>query len=94
MTRRGSQGLWHGRGHGLRSTFFDPISAYGGDWQPDCQSLLGKTFILLGQPKQQVDVTQANDGDIQSESIDEQLAKGSHLMMGISKEKSLRTYHQ
>ena len=54
-----------------------------------------KEFVeeLLGQPKQQVDVTQANDGDIQSESIDEQLAKGSHLMMGISKEKCLRTHH-
>ena len=50
-------------------------------------------MYMLGQPKQQVDVTQANDGDIQSESIDGQLAKGSHLMMGISKEKSLRTHH-
>ena len=49
---------------------------------------------LLGQPKQQVDVTQADDGDIQSEFIDGQLSKGSHLMMGISKEKSLRTHHQ
>ena len=49
---------------------------------------------LLGQPKQQVDVTQADDGDIQSEFIDRQLPKGSHLMMGISKEKSLRTNHQ
>ena len=44
---------------------------------------------MLGQPKQQVDVTQADDGDIQSESIEGQLSKGSHLMMGISKEKSL-----
>ena len=52
------------------------------------------TMNLLGQPKQQVDVTQADDGDIQSETIDGQLAKGSHLMMGISKEKSLRTHHQ
>ena len=51
-------------------------------------------MYMLGQPKQQVDVTQANDGDIQSESIDGQLAKGSHLMMGISKEKSLRIHHQ
>ena len=51
--------------------------------------------VVLGQPKQQVDdVTQADDGDIQSEFIDGQLSKGSHLMMGISKEKSLRTHHQ
>ena len=50
--------------------------------------------ILLGQPKQLVDVTQADDGDIQGESIGEQLAKGSHPMMGIFKEKSLRTHHQ
>ena len=49
---------------------------------------------VLGQPKQWVDVTQADDRDIQSESIDGQLAKGSHLMMGISKEKSLRVHHQ
>ena len=49
---------------------------------------------MLGQPKQQVDVTQADDGDIQSESIEGQLSKGSHLMMGISKEKSLRTNRQ
>ena len=84
----------HGGGCGFRSTFFNPISAYGGDWQPNCQSSLGKTFLLLGQPKQQVDVTQADDGDIQSESIDGQLAKGSHLMMEISKEKSLRTHYQ
>ena len=41
-----------------------------------------------------MDVTQADDGDIQSESIDGQLAKGSHLMMEISKEKSLRNHHQ
>ena len=82
------------RGHGFRSTFFDPISAYGGNWQPNCQSLFDKTFLLFGQPKQLVDVTKADDGDIQSEFIDEQLAKGSHLMMGISKEKSLRTHHQ
>ena len=54
----------------------------------------GASFQLLGQPKQQVDVTQANDGNIQSESIEGQLSKGSHLMMGISKEKSLRTHHQ
>ena len=52
------------------------------------------TKYLLGQPKQQVDVTHADDGDIQSEFIDRQLSKGSHLMMGISKEKSLRTHHQ
>ena len=51
-------------------------------------------YYLLRQLKQQVDVTQADDGDIQSESIDGQLSKGSHLMMGISKEKSLRTHHQ
>ena len=51
-------------------------------------------LIVLGQPKQQVDVTQADDGDIQSEFIDGQLSKGSHLMMGISKETSLRTHHQ
>ena len=50
--------------------------------------------VLLRLPKQQVDVTQGDDGDIQSESIDGQLAKGSHLMMGISKEKSLRIHHQ
>ena len=31
--------------------------------------------LALGQPKQLVDVTQADDGDIQSEFIDEQLAK-------------------
>ena len=49
---------------------------------------------LLGQPKQLVDVTQADDEDIQSESIDGQLAKGSHLMIGISKEKSPKTHHQ
>ena len=49
---------------------------------------------VLGQPKQLVDVTQADDGDIQSEYIDEQIAKGSHWMMGISKEKCLRTHHQ
>ena len=49
---------------------------------------------MLGQPKQQVDVTQTDDGDIQSEFIDRQLAKGSHLMMGVSKEQSLRTHHQ
>ena len=54
----------------------------------------GETFLLLGQPKQLVDVTQADDGEIQSEFIDEQLAKGLHLIIGISKEKSLRTYHQ
>ena len=87
------RGCVHGRGHGFRSTFFNPISTHG-DWQPDCQSLLGKTFLLLGQPKQQVDVTQTDDGDIQGESIDRQLAKGSHLMIGIFKEKSLRTHHQ
>ena len=52
------------------------------------------TSKLLGQPKQQVDVTQADDGDIQSESLEGQLSKGSQLMMGISKEKSLRTHHQ
>ena len=46
-------------------------------------------WYMLGQPKQLVDVTQADDKDIQSEFIDEQLAKGSHLMMGVSKEKSL-----
>ena len=46
------------------------------------------------ETKQLVGVTQVNDGDIQSKFIDEQLAKGSHLMMGISKEKSLRTHHQ
>ena len=51
-------------------------------------------FVPVRQPKQQVDVTQADDGDIQSESIDGQLAKGSHLMMGLSKEKNLRTHHQ
>ena len=60
-----------------------------GDWISelgwDLTSLLGKTFLLLGKPKQQVDVTQADDGDIQSESIDGQLSKGSHLMMGIFK---------
>ena len=55
---------------------------------------LKDTLYVLGQPKQQVDVTQAGDGDIQSEFIDRQLSKGSHLMMGISKEKSLRTHHQ
>ena len=49
---------------------------------------------LLGKPKQQVDVTQADDGDIQSESIDGKLAKRSRLMMGISKEKSSRTHYQ
>ena len=49
---------------------------------------------VLGQPKQQVDVTQADDGDIQSESIEGQLSKGFHMMMGIPKEKSLRTHHQ
>ena len=31
--------------------------------------------VMLGQPKQLVGVTQADDGDIQSEFIDEQLAK-------------------
>ena len=59
--------------------------------QRESLSVLG---VLLGQPKQQVDVTQADDGDIQSEFIDRQLSKKSHLMMGISKEKSLRTHHQ
>ena len=49
---------------------------------------------MLGQPKQRVDVTQADDRDIQSESIDRQLSKGSQLMIGISREKSLRTHHQ
>ena len=44
--------------------------------------------------QQLMGVTQADDGDIQSKFIDKQLAKGSHLMMGISKEKSLRTHHQ
>ena len=34
--------------------------------------------------------TPANDGDIQSKYISEQLAKVSHPMMEISKEKSLR----
>ena len=42
---------------------------------------------VLGQPKQQVDVTQADDGDIQSESIEGQLSKGPHLMMGYPKRK-------
>ena len=84
----------YGRGCGSRSTFFNPITPNGGNWQPNCQPLFGTTFLLLGQPKQLVDVTQADDGDIQSEFIDGQLAKGSHLMMGISKEKSLRTHHQ
>ena len=45
--------------------------------------------LLLGKPKQWVDVTQADDEDIQSESINGQLAKESHLMMGISKEKKV-----
>ena len=54
----------------------------------------GETFLLLGQSKQLVDVTQADGGDIQNEFIDEQLAKGSHLIMGISKDKSLRIHHQ
>ena len=49
---------------------------------------------MLGQLKQPVDVTQADDGDIQAESIDGQLAKGAHLMMGIFKEKNLRTHYQ
>ena len=49
---------------------------------------------VLGQPKQLVDVTQANDGDIQSKSVDEQVAKESYLMMGISKEKTVRTHQQ
>ena len=49
---------------------------------------------MLGKPKQPMDVTQADDGDIQSEPIGRHLAKGSHLMMGISKEKSLRNHHQ
>ena len=52
------------------------------------------TLLLLGKPKQLMDATQADDGDIQSEFIDRQLPKGSHLMMGISKERSLRTHHQ
>ena len=59
-----------------------------------CYLFCLKLWLLLGQPKQQVDVTQANDGDIQSESIEGLLSKGSHLMMGISKEKSLRAHHQ
>ena len=42
------------------------------------QVILGITRTVLGQPKQQVDVTQADDGDIQSESIEGQLSKGSH----------------
>ena len=49
---------------------------------------------MLGQSKQLVDVTQTDNGGIQSKSIDEQLVKGSHLMMGISKGKSLWTHHQ
>ena len=53
-----------------------------------------KPHILLGKLKQLVDVTQADDGDIQNKSIVEELAKCSHLMVGISKEKSLRTHHQ
>ena len=53
-----------------------------------------QTPPLYGKPKQLVDVTQANGGNIQSEFIDKQLAKESHLMMGIFKEKSLRTHHQ
>ena len=52
------------------------------------------SLLLLGQPKQLVDVTQADDGDIQSKSINNKLTKGSHLMMRISKEKTLRTHHQ
>ena len=49
---------------------------------------------MLRQPKQLVDVTQADDGNIQSKSTVEQLTKGSHLIMGISKKKCLRTHHQ
>ena len=54
----------------------------------------GTIAKVLGQPKQLVDVTQADGGDIQSKFIAKQLAKGCRLMMGISKEKSLRTHHQ
>ena len=50
--------------------------------------------FLLVKPKQLVDVTQADEADIQSKSIDEHLAKGTHLMIVISKEKNLRTHHQ
>ena len=58
------------------------------------REVLDEALVVLGQPKQLVDVTHADDRDIQSKSIVEELAKGSHLMMGIFKEKSQRTYHQ
>ena len=64
------------------------------EWEGSNTKWLHYRPSVLGQPKQQVDVTQADDGNIQSEFIDGQLSNGSHLMMGISKEKSLRTHHQ
>ena len=60
------------------------------DFEIEAKSIHGP----LGQLKQLVDVTQADDGGIQSEFIDGQPAEGAHLMMGISKEKSLSTHYQ
>ena len=49
VARRGSWGCVYRRSHGFRSTFFLPISTYGGNWQPDYQSLFGKDFLRVSQ---------------------------------------------
>ena len=50
--------------------------------------------ICKGNPSSQWMSHRLMMGISRGESIDGQLAKGSHPIMGISKEKSLRTHHQ